>query len=165
MPKWSPPPQGHIKVNTDIETNGVSLGFAARHSNDQILFTDAFFYSGISDPTIAEALGIRQTLLQACTWIREPTLLESNCLGIIQFLHSPTVSDNYVGLVFEDVRHLASKFFSYSFSHIRREANSLAHVFDKHALISHSRKIWIENTSRLLYLLYVLIYLNAFTSV
>lgn len=88
-------------------------------------------------------MGIREAMWQACACIHEPTIIESDCLGIVHALNSTTLPDNYVGLILEEVRHLASKLTSCVFSHVRREANSLAHELSRYALISVNGNVWI----------------------
>lgn len=82
-------------------------------------------FPGISNPSIAEALGMREAL----NWIKElqvtNIILESDALLIIEALNSSTSYSSFVGLIIEDCRLFALQIQSLSFVCVKRSANQL----------------------------------------
>lgn len=85
--QWQQPPKGMIKVNTDatcfVESNSYAYSMIARDHTGELVEARALGKQGSIDPTMAEAISIKQTL----SWIKQKlwreVILESDCLVVI----------------------------------------------------------------------------------
>jgi hypothetical protein len=57
----------------------------------------------------------------------------SDCLSVIQRINSTTTDRSIVGVVIQDIKHLADSFEEVSFTHVRRHCNESAHILARSA--------------------------------
>ena len=72
-------------------------------------------------------------------------ILEGDSLGLIKALEAEDHNLSQWGLLVEDVKLVANSFVSLSYSHIKRNGNSLAHNLAKHAIHIPDFEVWMED--------------------
>ena len=71
-------------------------------------------------------------------------LVEGDCLKVVLALRDPAGCHTLYGHIVEDTHRLASHLQSYSFSHVRRCGNLLAHALARRAISSADFDIWVD---------------------
>ena len=71
-------------------------------------------------------------------------LVEGDCLRVVLALRDPTSCHTLYGHIVEDSHRLASQFQSYSFSHVQRHGNLLAHTLARRTVSSTDFNVWVE---------------------
>ena len=72
-------------------------------------------------------------------------ILEGDSLGLIKALKAEDHNLSPWGLLVEDVKLVANSFVSLSYSHIKRNGNSVAHNLAKHAIRIPDFQVWMED--------------------
>ncbi|EEE66057.1 hypothetical protein OsJ_22054 [Oryza sativa Japonica Group] len=132
VPRWRPPPEGTILINTDAavfqSVNSFGLGFLFRDHSGLCLFAANERHSGCIQPEMAEALAIRCALRTAMEEGHQKIVLASDCLAIIQKIQSGARDRSMVGALVSDINFLAAGFLDCSFIHVNRVTNAAAHL-------------------------------------
>lgn len=135
--KWMKPPVHFLKCNVDaaiFSSKGYAgFGCIIRDHLGYVIAATHGRLPGIQNPSLAEALGIREAL----SWIKSLNLsnilVESDALLIVKALNSFSPdSSSSVGLIVEDCISLALEihcFFLFVF--VRRSANQVTHALVK----------------------------------
>jgi hypothetical protein len=128
---WGPPPEGWIKLNTYV---GFCQGIVVRDSNGSVLLSTwrSIRHGGGADQAEAEAC--LQGIRLVAEWIKQPVCVESDCANLI-----PTISrkeedrSRWVGII-KEIQATGDILPGCRFSHIKREANQVAHELCQRAL-------------------------------
>nr|POE80721.1 hypothetical protein CFP56_73999 [Quercus suber] len=72
-------------------------------------------------------------------------ILEGDSLGLIKALKAEDNNLSPLGLLVEDVKLVANNFVSLSYSHIKRNGNSVAHNLVEHAIRIPDFQVWMED--------------------
>ncbi|CAI9773810.1 unnamed protein product [Fraxinus pennsylvanica] len=144
--KWYPPADGSLKINTDAaifeNQGGAGFGLVIRDSRGSFVAAKIIPVRGITDPLIAEALGVREAL----SWlkVRFPAvqIIEMDSLLVYNALQKYEVDNSYFGLLIEECRFLALDMPNVKFSWVRRSANQVAHTLAKAASSFHDTIEW-----------------------
>ncbi|XP_073121701.1 uncharacterized protein [Henckelia pumila] len=128
---WKAPPRDFLKCNVDAVffTNPPRMGYGCviRDSFGEVKAAIQGCFHGAFNPTVAEALGVREAL----SWIKElhlpKVIVESDAQLVINALQRKDLDVSSLGLLVEDCRFLASELHTCSFSFVRRSANRTAH--------------------------------------
>ena len=145
--KWSLPPSGTIKINTDAaiveSAHGHSFACVARNSLGHCLGAVARGRCGLVSPEVAETLGIKEAL----SWVKEKgwqdVIIESDCLVAIQSIRCGIIMHSYYGRLVEECKHLLLllKPKRVCLKFIKRSANAVAHFLAKSTTIVSDRII------------------------
>lgn len=131
-PKWRPPPEGTILINTDAAvfraTGLFGLGFLLRDHNGVCLLAVNERHTGCISPETAEAMAIRCALRAALDEGYQKIVLASDCLSIIQRIQSVGCDRSMNGALISDIKVLATGFWDCSFMHVSRSTNAAAHL-------------------------------------
>ncbi|KAK6128871.1 hypothetical protein DH2020_037388 [Rehmannia glutinosa] len=128
--KWTPPPLGTFKLNTDgaIYTNGtIGLGFIIRDAEGNAILAGSKNSNLDGNSTIVEGLSLLFALQSACTAGIQGIHVESDCKVIIDGIQGKEISDPHGDLLIDDILSVAEAANCLSFKHIPREANGVAH--------------------------------------
>ncbi|GMY15487.1 hypothetical protein FCV25MIE_10726 [Fagus crenata] len=157
--KWQPPSKLRYKVNFNgavfKETNEAGIGVIVRDSHGLVMasLTQKVRFPH-SVPSI-EAWAVKR----AIQFVLEIGLTEAEFEGdsqiIVSALNNPHPSLAPYGLLITDAKVLASKLQSFSFSHVKRQGNQLAHALARKALSCNSLEVWMESVPPDLELLYL----------
>ncbi|KAL5811138.1 hypothetical protein ACOSQ4_027706 [Xanthoceras sorbifolium] len=120
--------------------NITALGAVARNSSDDVIMSGIDFISAIF---FGLSLAVDRGLLDL--------VIESDCAQVIKLLNDNTVVRSDIGLVLNDIREilrLSSPRFS--FVHIRRSGNLVAHSLAKLAFSKVDCCVWVNDFPRAL---------------
>ncbi|XP_060972454.1 uncharacterized protein LOC115717936 [Cannabis sativa] len=147
-PKWTAPPRGRLKLNTDAAIdkacNKVGIGATLRNS-------DGFVVAAISKPLLGnykaeemEALGLALSL----NWLIANNLsvdfIETDSLLVVQGLLSSQSFLSAFHAILNNINFLVSFFPRAQINHVYRSANTYAHTLAKYALTVDTECIWVE---------------------
>lgn len=96
----------------------------------------------VTDPTLAEALGV----LQAADLVRQLDMhrvtLEGDALSIVQAMQKEGECCSAFGQVVNDAKEMMSRCQSRAVQHVNRTANESAHCLAKIALMMDENRLW-----------------------
>lgn len=143
--RWTKPPAGTYKVNTDaayFEDGSGAIVAIIRDSRGQAVAGTAECFYQVQDAASAEALALRRGLQlvqeRGCTRVA----MESDCLEIIDACNGEKEIRAPYSAILADCFQFAHEVPSLSFMHCPREANNLAHLLARHAYDSKLFLFW-----------------------
>ncbi|TXG47194.1 hypothetical protein EZV62_026488 [Acer yangbiense] len=146
VPKWLAPPQGMFKINTDaalnVQGNSAGIGVVIRNFRGQVMLSSCKNFRTAFSPVIAEALAVLEGLRLAKLGGFFPTVLESDALTVVQDICRNESLSSDVGLVIDDILFFCRDFNFFSFRHVPRLANKVAHGLAKLALSNLGEFVW-----------------------
>ena len=84
---WIRPPPGIVKCNVDgatsVHGDRAAVAAVCRNEYGKYLGSSSIFWAGISDPTIFEALAVREVLATADDLMLKRILVSLDCLQIM----------------------------------------------------------------------------------
>jgi hypothetical protein len=135
---WGPPPEGWVKLNTYVGfchlTGHASTGIVVRDSNDSVLLSTrrSIRHGGGADQAEAEAC--LQGIRLVAEWIKQPVCVESDCENLILAISRKEEDrSRWVGII-KEIQATGDILPGCRFSHIKREANQVAHELCQRAL-------------------------------
>ncbi|KAJ4982406.1 hypothetical protein NE237_033243 [Protea cynaroides] len=125
--KWSPPPAGWVKINTDTtlrkDTNQSGIGFTIKFAKGDIILA-ASKQLPFSSVVVGEALALPKGLLAAIEAGFINIIMESDCLKVVSlYSNASQSSDIYVCSILEDIKPLSPLGRSY---HLTNRSSSFA---------------------------------------
>jgi ribonuclease HI len=136
-PRWSPPPTGSVYINTDAaifsSSRQMGVGVVIRNHHGECLAACSELISEVTAPELAEALAVRRAISLAGDEGFGRLQVVSDCLSVIQRINSTMTDRSIVGVVVQDIKHLADSFEEVSFTHVRRHCNESAHILARSA--------------------------------
>lgn len=131
-PRWSPPPEGSVFINTDAaifsSSRQMGVGVVIRNHLGEFVAACSELLNEVTAPEIAEALAVRCALSLADDEGFGKVQVVSDCLSVIQRIDSTTIDWSPVGVIIQDIKSLAASFEAISFKHVRRQCNESAHI-------------------------------------
>ena len=144
---WRAPREGVYKINTDaamFDGNQVGLGGVVRDFEGDVVVAMCNKMEGIVDVAIAEALSARQGVQVALEAGFTSLVLEVDNLRVYHGLHQRKIDTSPFGIVLRDVLQFEGQCRSLSFSHIKRQGNSVAHKLAKLSKEYARMNVWLE---------------------
>ena len=147
--KWNPPPLNSYKTNFDgamfNESNEVGIGVVIRNCKGEIMVA---LSEKIQKPQFVVALEMLATK-RAVLFARECGIQQSSFEGdskfVINSLRHGELLHSSVGYLLKDTMSYASSLRSFSFSHVSRQGNSVAHVLAQRERLSFPIVVWMES--------------------
>lgn len=127
---WKPPPDGFIKVNCDAslcDQGWVGLGAVARDSSGAVIFAGTRRMRGGWPPKIAECKALWFAVKPARRYGLHKVIFEADCQLVICRLTKLATYFSELDTILDDVLFLSSSFEFFSWSHVKRDGNSVAH--------------------------------------
>jgi hypothetical protein len=125
---WKPPRAGWVKMNTDAgfcrDSGAASAGIVVRDHTGFVLLSAWKTLWRCGSPEEAEAEACLKGICLVEEWIKQPTVVESDCQLLVK-----TVIDAVAR-----IRAVAQLLPAYIFKHARRESNEVAHQLVQQAL-------------------------------
>ena len=121
------------------------VGAIIRNHNGAIMASCAEKLNQAYKAEEIEALAALKALQFAFDLGFQNAILEGHLLGLIKALKTEDHNMSSWGLLVEDVKLVANSFVSLSYSHIKRNGNSVAHNLAKHVIRIPDFQIWIED--------------------
>jgi hypothetical protein len=132
--KWRPPPNGWVKLNTDVafcpRTEATGIGMVARDHSGAVLLTAWRSLRRCGSP---EAEACLQGIRLIAEWIREPTWVESECANLIKALEKKSKTRSVWVDILAEIKATSNLLHACSFRHIHRETNLVAHLLSQKA--------------------------------
>jgi hypothetical protein len=123
---WVPPKPGWVKLNVDAsfghDSELASIGVVVRDHQGQVILSAWRFLEHVASAEEAEALACLVT-----NWVRQPTVLESDCLSLIKSLHSPDPNRASCLGIIKEIKELNQLLPDCCFNHVRSEGNQVKH--------------------------------------
>ena len=147
--KWRPPQAGFVKINFDgamfDSSHSSGVGTVIRNHNGAVMASCAEILNQAYKAEEIEVLAALKALQFAFDLGFQNAILEGDLLGLIKALKAEDHNLSPWGLLVEDVKLVANSFVSLSYSHIKRNGNSVAHNLAKHAIRIPDFQVWMEN--------------------
>ncbi|XP_074341804.1 uncharacterized protein LOC141679194 [Apium graveolens] len=128
---WARPQPNEVKITVDaaiFEEQGTSgLGVMARNHEGHLLVARTRVFNEVLQPTLAEALAIKEALSWTKEWTGDAIVIESDCLVVLQLIRSATPMRSRLGKVIDDCRRLVCEHNNVKLYFIKRSANMSAH--------------------------------------
>ncbi|KAM6593181.1 hypothetical protein CsatA_000884 [Cannabis sativa] len=147
---WSKPVTNTIKVNVDgaiFEAEGwYGTGLVARNCHGQLLEALSSSKPGHFEAAVVEAMGIKEAL----SWIKDKqwhdVQLETDCLVVVQAVHSSVLLRSPFGVVIQECKELLVSLKSVQIHFVKRSANKAAHYMARSSCF-HSVRMFTESTA------------------
>lgn len=125
--------QGWVKLNIDIafcwDSGGASVGSVVQDHEGNVLLTAWRVIRRCGSPEEAEAEACLQGSKLVADWIKEPTVVESDCKTLIATLVLPLKERAQWSDLIDGIRRVGHLLPACNFCHVRREGNMVAHGF------------------------------------
>ncbi|XP_074348244.1 uncharacterized protein LOC141687007 [Apium graveolens] len=110
---WEHPWEGTVKVNVDdsIFENPESycVSMIAHNFRGDVGELMASSRSGRIDPEMPEAIGVKEALIWAKEKSKQPVMVETDCLYVLQAIRCSSVNLSYLGRLIEECKTLVSE--------------------------------------------------------
>jgi ribonuclease HI len=137
MPRWSPPPEGMVKIHVDAalfpSSRRMGIGVVIRSHRGDCLLSCSELVQEVMTPEVAEALALRHAVSLAGDEGFDNVVIASDCLSLVQRINSSTVDRSQVGVLVQDIKARSSSFAAVSFNHVYRNCNEAAHTLARSA--------------------------------
>ncbi|XVF24499.1 hypothetical protein REPUB_Repub13aG0133400 [Reevesia pubescens] len=147
--KWKAPNYDQVKINFDGATNqqekSGGCGAVIRDHKGQVLGACAQFNEGIYDPLVTEAYAAVKALIFAAEIGCRNIILEGDALQIINRLNNTDEDTSYIGHLILEGKTRLGQLGNNTAIHARKEANLVAHLLAKSALVSKTALYWIDD--------------------
>uniref|UniRef100_A0A803QFU0 RNase H type-1 domain-containing protein n=1 Tax=Cannabis sativa TaxID=3483 RepID=A0A803QFU0_CANSA len=145
---WIAPPVGKLKLNTDAACNRsnklIGIGAVLRDSNGYIKAALSKSILGCFKPKEMEATALALTLQWLISLGLTADFIETDSLLVVQGLKASYDCNSAFHTMLKDVNYLVSFFPRAQVTHVRRSANTYAHVLAKFALTVDTDCSWLE---------------------
>ena len=143
---WRMPEEGWIKVSVDgaflEQTGKAGIGVAIRDQSGSVLVSAWKVITGAGSAEEVEAQACREGLGLAAEWTPLPTILESDCSTVVNYLSKPTSQRTSYAFVIQEALEAARKLPRVVFHHIGRESNVIAHELAQLAVRLNHSAVW-----------------------
>ncbi|WCJ44078.1 hypothetical protein M5689_024770 [Euphorbia peplus] len=143
---WVRPPPGMLKMNVDaaLFSNPISVGFGfvLRDENGAFMAAKNGGFLWNSDPSLVEALSIREAL----SWIKDrglsSVLIESDSLVVVQSMASSLEVVSSFNAIVKDCIDILNELSNSSIAFVKRTANSAARCLARSIHLINCRGKW-----------------------
>ncbi|XP_048493880.2 uncharacterized protein LOC125494354 [Beta vulgaris subsp. vulgaris] len=128
--RWHAPPAGVIKLNTDAslaDEGWMGLGVVARDSEDKVCFAATRRVRAYWPSEVAECKAIYMATRLAKAHGYGDVIFESDSLVATKRLTKASIFFSNLDAILEDILSTRNIFSSISFSHVKRDGNTVAH--------------------------------------
>ena len=148
--RWKPPPDPVFKLNFDAaifsELNGSGVGVIIRNCKGEVMAAMTAKGPPVGGSEEAEILACRRALEFAIDAGFTDLIVEGDNAAVMSSLSSSGADLSRLGHIIQDIQCLANEIRWVCFSHVKRGANSVAHVLARHAKNVTEEIVWLEDT-------------------
>ena len=148
--RWKPPPDPVFKLNFDAaifsELNGSGVGVIIRNCKGEVMAAMTAKGPPVGGSEEAEILACRRALEFAIDAGFTDLIVEGDNAAVMSSLSSSGADLSRLGHIIQDIQCLANGIRWVCFSHVKRGANSVAHVLARHAKNVTEEIVWLEDT-------------------
>lgn len=148
LQNWKPPPGQLYKLNFDAANfdTGSGVGAVIRNAAGEVMAALSSRGEVVSDSEEAEVLACRKALEFAIDAGFSELMVEGDNSVVMSSVASNTPIWSCLGVIYDDIRHLAAGLHFVSFTCIRRSANSVAHSLARYANVLDEEAMWLEDS-------------------
>ena len=143
---WKPPASGWVKVNTDAAFHaGRKEGATAsiiRDHHGGFHAAQAQWYDHCLDVCTMEAMACRDGLMLAVQLGLQRIALETDSLELVQLWKKEESQRSIVDPVLQEIDQRRLAFHEFSFSHVSRNCNKIAHLLAKQVTSTNRSERW-----------------------
>jgi hypothetical protein len=136
-----------VKINVDAafkaEIQQGATGVVIRDENGHVLAAKCKWYDSIPNILTDEAYAARDGAVLMNLLNRPKVMLETDSLELQSLWRSKDNNRSTILPVLNEVQELMGRCMVFEFSHVKREANSVAHGLAKYASISCLENTWL----------------------
>ena len=147
---WVAPTDPVYKLNFDAaifkELNCSGVGVIIRNANGEVMAAMSAKGPPVEDSEVAETLACRKAMEFAIDAGFSELLIEGDNVAVMSSLSHGGPNLSRIGHVVQDIQWLATGLRWAQFSHVKRSANSVAHVLARYAKNVVEEMIWLEET-------------------
>ncbi|XP_018860262.1 uncharacterized protein LOC109021962 [Juglans regia] len=144
--KWHPPSAGCLKLNVDAavfpEWDKAGVGPVLRDENGRVIMALSRAEIPMEGSEGIELLAIFRGLQQCATMGVSNIVVESDSLLSIDALNDDNMTNSMLGVLYYEIKKLATCFDACLFSHVYREGNMVAHKLARNAFKIESMEVW-----------------------
>uniref|UniRef100_A0A803P2K0 RNase H type-1 domain-containing protein n=1 Tax=Cannabis sativa TaxID=3483 RepID=A0A803P2K0_CANSA len=130
---WATPSPNSVKVNVDAamfeDTHSFGFSMVARDCCGVLIQGKTVCRQGHVDPSLAEAMEVREALSWIKSYPWQNVTLETDSLVVVQALRRSMDMISLFGLVIKDCKNFLATMCNVSIFFVKRSANSVAHAF------------------------------------
>ncbi|XP_030958373.1 tropinone reductase-like 3 [Quercus lobata] len=147
--KWSPPLGEGYKTNYDgavfEEAGEAGIGVVVQNGNGEVLaaLLEKIPYPGTVE--LVEILAARRAVQFIAELGMAQSIFEGDSESVYKALKSGDVGHSSIGQYVKDIMSISGLIRTFSFSHIRRQGNCVAHVLTKRARFAFPLLVWMEH--------------------
>ena len=149
--RWKPPASGMYKINFDgalfEEQACAGPRVVIRDSMGLIIGVLSQKIRHLGSVDMVEALAASRAIVFANEFCLQSVVMEGDFLRVIQAITAARPSRTMFGNVIADIHNLVSNV-NWSFCHVKRGANKLAHPLARRAVASTDFDVWLEDLPR-----------------
>jgi hypothetical protein len=143
---WMAPPQGWVKINLDASfhegTRAMSAGVIIKDSMGKPLLSAWWVQKSCSSAEEAKTETCLDGVRLAAEWVRQPSIVESDCLSMIGALQQGSNSRRLGAGALWEIHAACNLLSDFRLEALRREDNVVAHdvakcVWDSHEWVVH----------------------------
>ncbi|XP_021720022.1 uncharacterized protein LOC110687708 [Chenopodium quinoa] len=131
---WIAPPRGIVKLNADAslaDDGWAGLGVVARDDERKELFAATRRVRAWWPPEVAEAKALCFAVRITRKYGYEDVVLETDCQVVVNRLSKGAVYFSDLDGILEDILFLCNDFSSFTWAHVKRDGNNVAHHLAK----------------------------------
>lgn len=129
--------------------NRNSFDIVIRDHKGNLIEASSKCIAGLVSPEFAESVGIRETL----SWVKynnqNETIVETDCLQVVQLIRSSYSNFSYLGRVIEECRELLKdlRVLNTKLRFVKRSVNNVAHYLTKYSCSVDDRKWGVRDVN------------------
>jgi len=147
-PIWQKPPPGILKLNWDVaidRARGITrVGLVVRDSNGQVVVASTRHFPILVEASIGEALGAWCGVSLSSEWGFQNMIFEGDSMEVVSALLKTGPDWSCKGTLIDDIKALFHRFNIAEVRHVKRMANTGAHLLAKFALSCNDSLVWRE---------------------
>ncbi|KAK9985036.1 hypothetical protein SO802_034561 [Lithocarpus litseifolius] len=157
---WTPPEQGVYKANYDgayfVEEEKAGIGVVVRNELGQVMGSLAEKIEMSAFVEVLEALAAKRAMIFMEELGLRQAIFEGDSEIVVKALVGDCPVRSSIGHIVKNCKSLMGLFQTYTFSHVRRQINSVAHALARRAKNSSPLFVWMESVpSDISYIVYV----------
>nr|GLL44697.1 uncharacterized protein LOC109191080 [Ipomoea trifida] len=145
--KWTKPPRGYLKLNSDAAVNHLAnrmgFGWVIRNEYGQFVAAASIPGRGLFSPKEAEAMAIKEAL----SWLKSNGInnvqVETDALQVTQGLLQCGENSSF-DIIIADINDLLRSLSRVAICYVNRTANSVAHSLAREACSLSVRQEWLS---------------------
>ena len=148
LQNWKPPTGQLYKLNFDaaIFANSSGIGAVIRNAAGEVMAALSARGAAVIDSEEAEAIACRKALEFAIDAGFSELVVEGDNSVVLSSVSSIHPDWSRLGVIYDDIRHLAAGLHYVAFNCIRRSANSVAHSLARYANVVDEDVVWLEES-------------------